>query len=222
MNREPFCQGEFYHIYNQGVEKRNIFSDEYDSRRFLESMEVFNDEEPVGSIFEHSLGREVQKLGGSTPKSKLVNIIAYCLNPNHFHLILEQVSEKGISEFMKRLSGGYTSYFNIREKRRGVLFSGRFRSRHIATDEYLLHLSAYVNLNDRVHKIDMMGDENARLVLSSWEEYMGHESKTLCKKDIILGRFKNSEEYKEYAEGALEIMLERKQNEKEAKYYSME
>jgi REP element-mobilizing transposase RayT len=218
MNREPFAEGEFYHIYNQGVEKRNIFSDEYDSQRFLESMEVFNNEEPIGSIYEQSFNKDSQ-LGGETPKSKLVNIIAYCLNPNHFHLILEQVSEKGISEYMKRLAGGYTSYFNIKEKRKGALFLGTFRSVHVGTDGYLLHLSAYVNLNNRVHQIN---DEDSRLVRSSWDEYVGSVKTPICEKDVILGRFKDGDEYKAYAEDALGIMLERKKNEREMRRLSID
>jgi putative transposase len=219
MNREPFAEGEFYHVYNQGVDKRNIFSNEYDSLRFLESMQIFNNEEPVGSIYEQSFNKDIPQLGGSTPKSKLVNIIAYCLNPNHFHLILEQISEKGISEYMKRLSGGYTSYFNIKEKRKGALFLGRFRSIRVGEDGYLLHLSAYVNLNNRVHQIK---DEDTPLLRSSWNEYIGSTKNPICEKDIILGRFKDGNEYKAYAEDALGIMLERKKNEREMRRLSID
>lgn len=219
MNREPFAEGEFYHVYNQGVEKRNIFSDEYDSMRFLESMEVFNNEEPIGSIYERSFDKAIPQLGGETPKSKLVNIIAYCLNPNHFHLILEQISEKGISEYMKRLAGGYTSYFNIKGKRKGALFLGTFRSVHVGGDGYLLHLSAYVNLNNRVHQIS---GEEALLMRSSWEEYIGSVKNPICKKDVIFGRFKDGNEYKAYAEDALGIMLDRKKNEREMRRLSID
>jgi REP element-mobilizing transposase RayT len=218
MSREPFVEGEFYHVYNHGVEKRNIFSDEYDTQRFLDSMRMFNSEEPIGSIYEQSFNRD-SKLGDETAKSKLVNIVAYCLNPNHFHLLLEQASEKGISEFMKRLGGGYTWYFNNRNKRRGNLFQGVFRSSHVTTNEYLLHVSAYVNLNDRVHQL---GDETAKLTKSSWEEYTQKVMNPMCLKDVILGQFRNKGEYKEYAEDALSIMLDRKKNEREEKYLMIE
>jgi hypothetical protein len=216
MNRKPLVTGEFYHIYNQGVDKRNVVSDEYDSARFLESMIVFNSEEPIRSIYERSFKKDLQ-LGGLTSKSKkLVNIIAYCLNPNHFHLILEQVSDGGISEYMKRLGGGYTMYFNAKEKRKGSLFLGTYKSIHVETDEYLLHLSAYVNLNDRVHQLEnKLGGLTSKLVRSSWEEYVGSVGKPMCDKNIILDRFKNKKEYKEYAESALVTMIERKKNEKE-------
>ncbi|MCX6739169.1 MAG: transposase [Candidatus Parcubacteria bacterium] len=220
MNREPFTENEFYHVYNRGVDGRGIFSDDFDSFRFLESLKVFNDEAPSGSIYEQSFNKDVALLGGLTPKpKKLVNIVAYCLNPNHFHLILEQISEKGISEFMKRVGGGYTTYFNVREKRKGSLFMGTFKSRHISTNEYLLHVSAYVNLNDRVHQL---GGLTPKLIRSSWTEYTGVVEESFCKKDIILGQFKNKEEYKEFAEDALLLMLERKKTEREESYLMIE
>jgi len=77
----------------------------------------------------------------------LVEIIVYCLNPNHYHIILRQVSEGGVSKFMLKLSSGYSSYFNKKNKRSGSLFQGRFKAVHIDSNEYLLYLSAYVNKN---------------------------------------------------------------------------
>ncbi len=223
MRREPFVEGEFYHIYNHGVEERDIFSEEYDSIRFLESMKMFNNEESIGSIYEQSFIHDLE-LGGEASKlnKKLVNIVAYCLNPNHFHLLLEQTSEKGVSEFMHRLGGGYTMYFNSKHRHRGSLFRGVFRSIHISTNEYLLHLSAYINLNDRVHQL---GGEASKLIRTSWKEYTDSDIKLgdeMCEKDIILGQFKNKDEYKEYAEDALPIMLDRKKTEREERYLMIE
>lgn len=224
MRREQFVEGEFYHIYNHGVEDRDIFSEEYDTIRFLESMVMFNDIDPIGSIYEQSFVKEFSSLGGEASKSKgrLVNIVAYCLNPNHFHLILEQVSEKGISEFMHRLGGGYTMYYNNKYRHRGSLFRGVFRAVHVSSNEYLLHLSAYVNLNDRVHQL---GGEASKLVKSSWKEYTDPLDKNkdeICVKDIILEQFKNKDDYKIYAEDALPIMLDRKKSEREEKYLMIE
>ena len=149
--KSSFVIGEHYHIFNRGVDKRIIFSDRYDIHRFFQSMIEFNTVDPIGSLYENSF----LQLGGETPKfgEKLVNIIAYCLNPNHFHLILEQLKDGGISEFMKRLAGGYTGYFNQKNDRSGSLFQGVFKDVHIDSNEYLLHASAYVNLNDRVHQL---------------------------------------------------------------------
>jgi REP element-mobilizing transposase RayT len=206
MRKHVFTNGEFYHIFNRGVDKRTIFLDRTDFERFLESMNIFNSVSPIGSLYEHSFAKN--KLGGRTPKS-LVNIICYCLNPNHYHLILEQLTSGGISEFIKRVSGGYTSYFNIKHKRSGVLFQGKFKSVHIQSNTHLLHTSAYVNLNNRVHRL-----QKAQ-VFSSWREYENQRDGNLCKRNIILDQFKNFSEYKEFAESSLQDILERKESARE-------
>ena len=194
-----FVNGEFYHVYNRGTEKRNIFSDNYDVARFLECMQVFNTEKPVGSLYERSF----DKLASKTRGKALVDFVAYCLNPNHFHFIMRQKVTGGISEMMKRLGAGYASYFNIKYKRTGGLFSGKYKAKHVADNDYLLHLSAYVNLNNRVHKI------NSPLVRSSWVEY-GKGLNGFCKKEIILKQFRTSKDYLDFALGSLELMLSRK------------
>jgi putative transposase len=222
MIQKTFAMGEFYHAYNHGIEDRDIVSDEYDSLRFLESLKMFNSETPIGSIYEQSFSQD-QPLGRPTSKSPLVNIIAYCVNPNHFHLLLEQVTENGISEFMKRLGGGYTKYYNQRNKRSGHLFRGKFQSRWVNSNEYLLHLSTYINLNFRVHGLnDQLGRPTSKLIRTSWEEYVGKMKDPFCEKDIILGQFKNKDEYREYAEDALPIMLDRKKTEREEKRLMIE
>ena len=205
-----FANGEFYHIYNRGVDKRTIFSDSYDLHRFFKSMIEFNTEAPIGSLYEKSF----HQLGGRTAKSdsqeNLVSVVAYCLNPNHFHFILKQTREGGVSEFMKRLSGGYTWYFNNKYKRSGSLFQGKFKSVYIDTNEYLLHVSAYVNLNDRVHQL---GGPTAKLVdsKSSWEEYMDGNVRGICEKEIISEQFNNANEYEQFALNSLESIRERKE-----------
>jgi REP element-mobilizing transposase RayT len=168
----------------------------------------FNTTDPVGSLYENSF----RQLGGETAKSeeKMVNIVAYCLNPNHFHFILEQLVEGGISEFMKRLGGGYSWYFNNKHKRSGSLFQGTFKDVHVDSNEYLLHVSAYVNLNDRVHQLD---EETAKLIegKSSWGEYTDERIKGICEKEIILGQFRNIDEYKEFALSSMDSIIKRKE-----------
>ncbi|MEI7709105.1 MAG: transposase [bacterium] len=161
MRRVPLATGEIYHIFNRGVDKRKIFSDQKDLDRFFESILEFNNIEPIGSLFEKSFQKD--KI-----KKPLVEFVAYNILPNHFHFVLKQVSENGISEFMKRLLGGYTWYFNHRQKRSGSLFQGTFKSKHIDSNEYLLHVSVYVNLNDKIP----LGGLTAKLNKSSWNEYV--------------------------------------------------
>ncbi len=227
MRKVPFISGEFYHIYNRGVDKRLIFHDQDDLNRFFQSMDEFNAVEPIGSIYENSFvkdkfGNEASKLN----KDKLVNIIVYCLNSNHFHLILEQVVDGGISNFMKRLGGGYTKYFNEKEKRSGSLFQGVFKAVHIDSNEYLLYVSAYINLNDRVHQL---GNEASKLASklvkskSSWSEYVEKDfSEFFCKKDIILDQFKNKKEYEKFARNTLESIIARKIEIKDMNEYLIE
>lgn len=204
-----FCNRGVYHIYNRGVDKRTVFSDEFDIERFLQSMEEFNTVDPIGSIYQQSFVKAHQL---RRPTSKLVCLVAYCLNPNHYHLLLKQKVDGGISEFIKRLSGGYTRYFNDRHKRSGVLFQGRFKSVYINSNEYLLHLSAYVNLNNKVHKI---GSPASKLIRSSWNEYFNKSEKVFCEKEIILDQFNNVSGYKEYAESTLESVLNKRNEQRE-------
>lgn len=197
--------GEIYHIYNRGVDKRIVFTDQWESQRFLECMQAFNRREPVGSL-RNILQKNSDE---TTDKEPLVEIMAYCLNPNHFHLLLRQVSDGGISEFMKRLSGGYTWYFNQKHGRSGSLFQGVFRESHIGDNDYLLHVSAYINLNDRVHSYS---GETAVVIRSSWEEYRGKASqeKEICSKEAILGQFSHRTEYERFALQSLGGIRERK------------
>ena len=210
--RHAFANDEFFHIYNRGVDKRIIFDDAEDTQRFLQSMVEFNAVEPVGSLYQNSFNR----LSGLTPKlnEKLVNIIAYCLNPNHFHLILEQLVDGGISEFMKRLGGGYTSFFNVKNERSGSLFQGTFKSILIDSNEYLLHVSAYVNLNDRVHQLSGLTPKLAES-RSSWREYTDTSIKGICEKGIILEQFDSIAEYEKFALSSLESITQKKQDRKD-------
>ncbi|MBP9717511.1 MAG: transposase [Candidatus Pacebacteria bacterium] len=143
----PLVTGEKYHIFNRGVDKRDVFLDQYDYLRFYQSLAFFNTIEPTVNyrLAKSSYTKQNEK--------KLVNIEAYSLLPNHFHLIVEQIVDGGISEFLKRVSGGYTSYFNEKYQRSGVLFQGRYKKVHVNTDEQYQYLFAYVNENHIVHRL---------------------------------------------------------------------
>ena len=205
--KEPFVVGEYYHVCNRGAEKCNITKDPFDSNRFVESLIVFNDTEPIGSIYEQSFIKSKPK----EQKNRLVDIVAYCLNPNHFHLILKQLAENGISIFVGRLSGGYAYYINNKYKRTGSLFQGKFKARHLIDNDDFLHASAYVNLNNNVHQL---GGLASKLVRSSWEEYEDNKNVSICQKDIILDQFETRKEYELFALNSLPLMLEYKENSK--------
>ena len=207
MRKTEFTEGEYYHIYNRGTDKREVFLDEADFERFLESMTAFNTLDPIGSIYENYFRKK--QLGSRTSKNgsnkKLINIVAYCLNPNHYHFILQQLTEKGIEKFMQRLGTGYTKYFNNRYGRSGVLFQGKFKSIHITSNPQLLHVSAYVNLNSRVHQL------GSRTSKSSWGEYTGQQKKVpLCEMSQIIGQFHSPEEYQAFAENSVQGTMARR------------
>src|SRR3989338_5821386 len=207
MRKVKFVNRAFYHIFNRGVDKRPILERPQDFDRFLQSMDEFNTTQSIGSIYENSFLKPEIKL--KRRKAKLVNIICYCLNINHYHFILEQLADDGISKFMKSLGGGFTKYFNGQRKRNGVLFQGQFKARHIDTNEYLLHANAYVNLNNLVHK------HRGNNFRSSWDEYFINSVKKLCEPKIILDQFKNKNEYKNFTESSLQDILKRKELYKE-------
>lgn len=219
MRKVPFKKGELYHIFNRGTDKRNIFSDQKDFQRFFQSISEFNVLYPIGSIYWNSF--KTSELRHPRPKSdkKLVNIICYSVSPNHYHFILEQLEDRGIEKFMQKFGAGYTKYFNHKHKRSGVLFQGRFKSAHIDSNEYLLHLSVYVNLNNLVHKLGLRHPRSK----SSWEEYVGSEKAGLCRnKKVILGQFKNKKEYKQFAEKFVKGIIERKDMLKNMESYVLE
>ena len=216
MRNTIFSTEEFYHIYNRGVDKRDIFMDSSDVARFLVCMSVFNTEAPIGSIYEYS--REESNFGSSAPKSKkLVNFVAFCLNQNHYHFILEPFVDDGIQKFMHKLSTGYTNYFNEKYKRSGSLFQGKYKAIHISSNQYLLHLSVYVNLNYKVHQ-GLNKKWMGNLSISSFDEYIGKTLKSFCVKDIVLEQFRNSKEYRSYCEETLPDILRKKELDKELKY----
>ncbi len=191
IRKTNLVEGEYYHIYNRGVEKRNIFTDKRDLNRFIQSIEEFNTKDPIGSLYQNSFVKD--KLGGKA--SKLVKFVAYCVNPNHYHFIITPLVEKGIEKFMQKLGTGYTMYFNNKQKRTGVLFQGKFKSKHVDSNEYLLKLSSYVNLNN----YDKNGKVKKQLSISSWEEYIKDSNSNFCNKSIILEQFNSKREYEKFA-----------------------
>lgn len=208
MRKIPFANEEIYHVYNRGTDKRTIFEDPYDFQRFLQSLQEFNTLDPIGNIYANSFNKKDTLLRDSVSKSeRLVEIVAYCLNPNHFHLLLRQTSDNGISKFMHRLGLGYTMYFNSKYERSGSLFQGKFKAIHVDTNEYLLHLSTYVNLNNKVHQL------RDSVSKSSWEEYMERIKKGevgICEKEIVLGQFGSAGEYKRFSENTLKGIREKR------------
>ncbi|MDO8564623.1 MAG: transposase [bacterium] len=139
-----FAEGEFYHLYNRGTERRNIFSLGKDYERFLSLLLLCNGTVPVDLKLHGKTLAAVKDIERGEP---LIDIGAYCLMPNHFHLIVREKTKSGISRFMQKLTTGYTMYFNKRHERSGALFQGRFKAVHANKDNYLSYLISYIHLN---------------------------------------------------------------------------
>ncbi|MCA9362452.1 transposase [Candidatus Kaiserbacteria bacterium] len=150
-----FAEREFYHIYNRGVEKRTIYLDERDHERFLELLYAANTVKPTDL---RSISRVHESVYEWDRGESLVAIGAYCLMPNHFHLLLTPLREGGVSAFMNKLCTSYSMYFNRRYERTGALFEGKFKAKHADSDEYLKYLFAYIHLNP------------VKLLQSDWKE----------------------------------------------------
>jgi REP element-mobilizing transposase RayT len=210
MRKTEFANGEYYHIYNRGVDKREVFLDEKDYIRFLKSVKEFNVDRAIGSLKDLQALRARSADGLLEPVNRVVDIIAYCLNSNHYHFILRQLEDKGIEKFMHKIGMGYTNYFNKKYNRSGSLFQGPFKSIHINSNEYLLHLSVYVNANHAIHNYS-----EKDWPYSSYLDYTGKREGKLCTKEVILGQFDNNFlEYEKFIQTNLEYFKEKKELEK--------
>ena len=143
LRKEQFAVGEFYHVYSRGVDKRVIFDDTYDKVRFQALLYLCNGEKSV-------VMRNIKDGGWFSVHHKqkpIVSIGAYCLMPNHFHLLVREIVEGGLSKFIQKLNTSYSMYFNAKNERKGALFESAFQSKHITDDVYFNHLFSYIHLN---------------------------------------------------------------------------
>jgi len=154
MRNIRFVNEEIYHIYNRSVEKREIFVDDQDRFRFIHDLFEFNDEAPAVNLYYkrpllqfQSYEAKLRKIEKNHKRKLIVEILVFTLMPNHFHLLLRQIKENGISEFMHKLGTGYTNYFNQKYKRNGSLFQGTYKAVLIEKDSHFIHIPYYLHSN---------------------------------------------------------------------------
>lgn len=168
--KEQFAENEFYHIYNRGTDKRTIFVDKADYDRFIRLLYVCNN--AVSVVMKELRTFNFSQLTSAvSERTPLVAIGAYCLMPNHFHLLIKQVIRDGISMFMKKLLTAYAMYFNEKNDRSGGLFEGTFKSSRIKDDNYLKYLFAYIHLNP-IKMVDSSWKEEGIKDMSRVSEYL--------------------------------------------------
>ena len=231
MHKPPFVEDEIYHIYNRGVEKRNIFLDDEDYLRFIHDLFEFNDGNAVlSSNVRFSLRRPSQvktihlnkclEVGPPNIKKRklLVEILVFTLMPNHFHLILKQKAENGIVKFMQKLGTGYSMYFNKKYKRVGGLCQGKFKAVVIEKESHFEHISFYIHANPLFGGPTSKHLENYRW--SSYLDYIGKKNfPSITSRDFILDFFEGE---KKYLEQTKQWIKERKKNFEKIKEITLE
>jgi len=182
--------GQIYHVWNRGVDGRNIFLDNRDRRRFLDTLRFLN---TVRHVAIKDLDRD--NLPEVEPREKLVAIFSYTLLNNHFHLCLKELRVGGMTKFIKKLGTGYTLYFNIRRERRGRLFERSMQWKTVSSDQYFQHLIAYIHLNtldayDKDWRAGKMKDKEKFEIMSKykWSSakfYLGKDTDDLIDMDNL-------------------------------------
>lgn len=192
---------DFFHVLNRGTDKRKITTDDRDRMRFMHDLYAFNDKNP--SLHPHQPGRETE----GTKRELLVHVHAFALMPNHYHLLLSELSDGGISLFMQKLNMGYTKYFNERHERSGTLWQGKYKKILIERDAHFMYIPFYIHLNP----LDMVMPEwrkgkvkNPRKALehlrayrwSSHLDYLGIKNfPSITNRQEILGGFEKAGAY---------------------------
>lgn len=165
MRKTEFTTDWYYHIFNRGTDKRLIFLQNGDLIKFIRLLNKYN-------------------------KQNLVDILCYVLMPNHFHLMLKQLKDDGISKFMHNLTISYAKFFNAKYQRNGVLFQGTFRDVEIKSDAQFVNLSTYVHINPAKDRDDLNIDEKMKLLdkylWSSYQDYIGLRNGILVNKHDII------------------------------------
>lgn len=183
--RSPFGVDEWYHCYNRGVDKRIVFEDAGDYNRFLLLLYMGNSSTPLHlSNLKNRNIRAVLEDPSIERGESMVEIGAYSLMPNHFHLLLKEILEGGIAVFMQRIFTAYTMFFNKKYGRTGALFAGPFKSRHVADDRYLKQVVPYLHLNaaelfdlkwkDGRGNLEKIKKQLVKYPYSSLPDFLGH------------------------------------------------
>lgn len=186
MINPPFVTNNYYHVYNRGVEKRNIFIGRRDYQQFLLTMDYYRKKPLPAKLSDFKRGIESPKKIDS--QIDLIQFFSYCLMPNHFHFLLKQNAEGGITDFLRKFANSYTRYFNTKYDRIGPLFQGTFKAKLIENDEYLLQVSKYIHRNP----LKLSNGGLYSYPYSSYKYYLSEEKHHFCDTDFISAYFSKS------------------------------
>lgn len=183
MSNPSFTTDCYYHIYNRGVEKRNIFIGKRDYQQFLLTMDFYRKTPLPAKLSDFKRGME--KIKKIETQTALVQIFSYCLMPNHFHFLLKQITDSGITHFLRKFTNSYTRYFNTKYDRIGPLFQGTFKAKLIENDEYLLQVSKYIHRNP----LKLRNGDLHSYPYSSYGYYLSKDKHPFCNTEFILSYF---------------------------------
>lgn len=150
MRKDILADNNVYHIFTKSIAGFTIFNNETEFMRMKDVMRYYQRGRPdisYSSFIDLSEPIKQYRMKVISSKEKVIDIISYCFMPTHIHLVLRQLKDQGISIFMSNILNSYTRYFNLKRKRKGPLWEGRFKNVLVSNDEYLLHLTRYIHLN---------------------------------------------------------------------------
>lgn len=195
-----FRNEEVYHLFNRGIERRNIFTDKTEFERAKNLIKFYKHKDiPIrfSQVLQQPIDIREKMLNDLYKSARAVDILSYCLMPNHFHFLLKQNSDKGISNFLANFSNAYTRYFNTKHQRIGPLLEGIFKGVYIENEEQLLHVSRYIHINPVVSSI-IADDQLENYPWSSYPEFLSRSRDEITQKDFILNIFRSSKQYQEF------------------------
>ena len=205
---------EYYHVYNRGVHKRITFHDTADYVRFLFLILFFQSTvgfEQVSRHVRYFVQHRVFDIDDADTSKiiggRYVELVSFCLMPNHFHLVLREVKEHGIARYMQRVLNGYTKYYNTKYGVSGHLFQGPYRAVLVEDNEQLIYLSAYVHRNPR--ELPGWKNKEQKYEWSSYQDHIGENRwGKLLPTEMILEQFKTKNEYGEFVRASTAKMFD--------------
>lgn len=207
----PLVNDQIYHVFNRGIDHRPTYTDRLEFKRAITTIDFYRFANPPMKLSKFlQLSNEERRRINREIKSKnekLVEVLSFCLMPNHFHFVVKQVHEKGISKFLANFQNSYTKYFNTKSERNGPLFLDQFKAVRIETDQQLLHVSRYVHLNPLTSYVVATFDDLIKYPWSSFGEYINGKP-LICEINSILGFFKNPKEYIVFVRGNADYQRE--------------
>lgn len=198
----PLVTGQIYHAFNRGINKQPIFLDTREYGRALDILFYYSFANLRLRFSKFLLLPQEERSrfwdGLLKEGKKLVDIICFCLMPNHFHFLLEQKIDNGISKFMATFQNSYTRYFNTKRQGIGPLLQGQFKAVRIEDENQLLHVNRYIHLNPYSSFVVKDLNDLIEYRWSSLPEYLESSKTSICNKEIILSNFSSTAKYKEF------------------------